>query len=128
VAVTDKSLITLFELLPLQLGHLRELNLSSNHMTYFSFDALIKALKTGKLYLNRLLLSNTKLFEASGVELIEAVVSSTRVRHLDLSRNQGLSYKFSAYALYLVKNRPQSQLSQLELSYTSVSQLHYRQI
>lgn len=43
----------------------------------------------------------------------------------------GLRYKFSAYALYMVKQQQHQQklsLRELDLTYTSVSQLHMKQI
>lgn len=75
-------------------------------MSFFTFDYLIKILKTSTVKLQTLDLSNTKISEKNSIELLEAVLVKTEIMHLNLSRNMNVSYKFAAYALFMVKNIP----------------------
>ncbi len=56
--------------------------------------------------LTDLILEGTKLDEGNGIELLKTVLSLSKVKRLNLSRNMTLSYKFSAFALYLIRTIP----------------------
>ena len=106
----------------MSLSNLREFNLSNNNISYFSFQALQRAICTGKVSLTHLNLENTRLDERNAIELLKVILSHSKVKVLNFSRNMNLSSKFSAYALYLFKNVPSSyELREICLEYTSVS-------
>lgn len=83
---------------------LKELDLSSNIMNFFTFDYLQIAFKSGRTNLQKLNLSNTHMNEKSGIDLMDAILSFSKVKSLNISRNMNLGYKFSAYVLVMLKN------------------------
>ena len=60
-------------------------------------------------------LSNTHMNEKSGIDLMDAILSFSKVRTLKLSRNMDLGYKFSAYVLVMLKNIEGYSLLNLDL-------------
>jgi|LauGreDrversion4_2_1035121.scaffolds.fasta_scaffold801188_1 hypothetical protein len=53
--------------------------------------------------------------EKSGIDLMDAILSFSKVRTLKLSRNMDLGYKFSAYVLVMLKNIEGYSLLNLDL-------------
>jgi hypothetical protein len=102
--VTEPAFTMIAEILPYQMPMIKELDLSSNPMNYFTFDYLQIAFKTGRTNLQKLNLSNTHMNEKSGIDLMDAILSFSKVKTLNLSRNMDLGYKFSAYVLVMLKN------------------------
>jgi Leucine-rich repeat (LRR) protein len=124
--VSDQGFQKLFQGL-LALPNLRSLDISSNPLSYFTFDCLANYLPQS---LNSLNLSNTRLTDKNAIALLDVMLNkkASLMRRVDLSRNMSLGYKFSAFALFQVKHSPNSTLQHLDLSYTGVSQLHYQEI
>jgi hypothetical protein len=42
--------------------------------------------------------------EKSGIDLMDAILSFSKVKTLNISRNMDLGFKFSAYVLVMLKN------------------------
>lgn len=80
------------------------MSLSGNPLSFFCFESLSNVLKEKSLSLEWLDLSNTKLADKNGIDIFESILLYSKVKYLNLSRNSGLGYKFSAYSLHLVKN------------------------
>lgn len=95
-------------------------------MSFFCFDSLANVLKEKNLSLEWLDISNTKLTDKNGIDLFEAILVHSKIKYLNLSRNSGLGYKFSAYSLHLAKNLQDYKLSILDVTYCGISQMHQK--
>lgn len=101
---SEQALTKLAEIITYNLPLLRVLDISSNPINYFTFDSLSFAFKSGKTNLQTLNLSNTHLTEKNAIDLMDSILSFSKLKNLDISRNMDLGYKFSAYLLVMLKN------------------------
>ena len=120
--ITDNSAVALIPML--EKARLRELNLSSNQLSFFFFEKISEWLAEGP-HLQALDLSNNKISDKSAIPLVHAVIEKSRIRYFNLSRNQ-VGFKTGNYVFaLLMKNKEaagrQLPLQVLNLNYNNIS-------
>ena len=115
--LTDFSGTALIKMLP-KMKSLLALNISSNLFTMPIFTAFSELFKNNQISLENLNLSNSKLNDKIGSELIESIIKYSKIQTLNLSRNL-LKYKTGAYLMTLINSN--IKLKSINLSYNNLS-------